>query len=168
MSGLLTDQIRAMIGAERTYPAKEEIGGMAIRYFAIAVGDTDPLYYDDEYARAQGYPSRIAPPTFITESGQYAGNTPNAHGYLPHEWDWPAGFRTIRGGQDYTFARPVLPTDRISVRYRLESIEEKSSRDGRGQLLAISLAEFIDADGAVVATNRELFFLQPLATKGAA
>ncbi len=162
MSDLLTPEIRAMIGAERFYPAREEIGGAAIRYFAIAVGDMDPLYVDDAAAIEQGYPSRIAPPTFIVESGQYAGNTPNANGYIPHEWDWPAGFRTIRGGQDYTFARAILPGDRISVRFRLESVEQKSSRDGRGQLLAISLAEYLDAAGQTVATNRELFFLQPL------
>ncbi|MGY9048406.1 hypothetical protein P775_24735 [Puniceibacterium antarcticum] len=162
MSDLLSEEIRAMIGAERFYPAQEEVSAVAIRYFAIAVGDTDPVYVDDAAAMAQGYPSRIAPPTFVVETGQYAGNTPNDNGYVPHEWDWPEGFRTIRGGQDYTFTRPVLPSDRISVRYRLESVEEKSSRDGRGQLLAISMAEYVDAAGAIIATNRELFFLQPM------
>ncbi|KAA2313813.1 hypothetical protein DL237_10220 [Pseudooceanicola sediminis] len=162
MSDLLSDEIRALIGAERYYPAHEEIGGAAIRYFAIAVGDTDPIYVDDAAARRQGYSGRIAPPTFVVETGQYAGNTPSANGYIPHEWPWPKGFRTIRGGQDYVFKRPIVPSDRISVRYRLESVEAKSSRDGRGQLLAVSLAEYLDAAGAIVATNRELFFLQPL------
>lgn len=163
MSGLLTDALRAMIGEERYYPAREEIGRASIRYFAIAVGDPDPLYCDDAHARAQGYPSRIAPPTFVVEQGQYAGNEPNANGYLPHEWDLPAeGFRTVRGGQDYEFFRPVLPEDEISVRYVLESIEEKSSRDGRGQLMAVSRAVYLDAEGETVATNREIFFLQPM------
>lgn len=164
----MTDALRAMVGEECVYPAQEEIGRAMIRYFAIAVGDPNPLYVDDAYARAHGHPSRIAPPTFIVESGQYAGNAPNAAGYLPHEWDFPVeDMRTIRGGQDYEFFRPVLPDDEISATYALESIEEKSSRDGRGQLMAVSLATYRDAHGATVATNREIFFLQPLGPEAA-
>ncbi len=163
MSGLLTDELRAFIGAERSYQAQEEVGRSAIRYFAIAVEDRSPLYHSDSYAKSQGYPSRIAPPTFVVESGGYSEGKPNANGYLAHEWDLPmTGLRNIRGGQEYEFMRPVLPTDRISVKYVLESIEEKSSRDGRGQLMVISVATYTDAAGEVVATNRETFFLQPI------
>ena len=38
----------------------------AIRRFAEAIGDTNPLYLDEAYARARGYASVIAPPTFPT------------------------------------------------------------------------------------------------------
>jgi acyl dehydratase len=158
---LLTEELKAHIGRREHFPALEPLGAAGIRYFAIAVGDPDPLYCDDAYAQTQGYPSRIAPPTFVVETNQYAHAAPRANGYFPHEWDLPVkGFRTIRGGNDYEFMRPVLPEDEISVTLVLESIEEKTSRDGRGQLLVTSLATYTDAAGETVATNRELTFLK--------
>ena len=45
----------------------KKIGRASIRYFALAIGDDNPLYVDDAYARAAGYPSIIAPPTFVCE-----------------------------------------------------------------------------------------------------
>jgi acyl dehydratase len=163
MMALLTDALRAMIGAKKHYPAQEELGRASIRYFALALGDMNPLYSNDDYARAHGYPSRIAPPTFVVESCQYGNTLPNENGYFAHEWDLPMeGLRTVRGGNEYEFFRPILPEDRISVTYVLEDIQEKTSRNGRGQLLVLSMAQFRDAADELVATNREITFLQPL------
>lgn len=67
-----------------------------------------------------------------------------------------------RRGQDYRFFRPPLPEDRISVRYRLDSVEEKASRDGRGQLMVVWQVDYTDGVGQLVATNHEIFFLQPI------
>jgi N-terminal half of MaoC dehydratase len=69
---LLTEELKAWIGREAHYPAREELGRASIRYFALALGDDNPLYLDDGYAREAGYPSVIAPPTLICETCQYA------------------------------------------------------------------------------------------------
>jgi len=160
---LLTDEVRAWIGREAHYAAREELGRASIRYFALALGDGNPLYFDDAYAKEAGYSSVIAPPTLICESCQYAHQPPNADGYIGHEWHLPvSGCRLIRAGNEYEFMRPVLPADRISVTWTLEDIVERSSSRGGTQLFVTSVARYRDAAGEVVAVNRETLVYQPL------
>ena len=160
---LLTDALKAWIGREVRYSAREEFGRASIRYFALAMGDDNPLYVDDAYARKAGYPSVIAPPTLICETCQYSNNPPNEDGYIGHEWHLPvSGCRLIRAGNDYEFMRPVLPVDRISVTWTLEDIVERSSSRGGTQLFVTSVARYRDAADAVVAINRETLVYQPL------
>ena len=151
---LLTEELKSWIGREAHYPAREELGRASIRYFALALGDDNPLYVD----------GAVAPPTLICESCQYAHQPPNADGYIGHEWRLPVpNSRLVRVGNDYEFMRPVLPTDRISVTWTLESIVEKPSSRGGTQLFVSSVARYRDAQGEVVAINRETIVYQPLA-----
>ena len=160
---LLTDDLKSWIGREAHYPAREELGRASIRYFALALDDDNPLYLDDAFAKRAGYPSVIAPPTLICESNQYAHQAPNADGYIGHEWHLPvANARLIRAGNDYEFMRPLLPADRISVTWTLESIVEKPSSRGGTQLFVSSVGRYLDAKGEVVAVNRETIVYQPL------
>jgi acyl dehydratase len=161
---LLTEELRSWIGREAHYPAREELGRASIRYFALAMGDDNPLYVDDAYARRAGYPSVIAPPTLVCETCQYAHRAPNADGYIGHEWPLPLpASRLVRAGNDYEFMRPVLPSDHISVTWTLESIVEKSFSKGGTQLFVTSVARYRDAVGEIVAVNRETVVYQPLA-----
>jgi acyl dehydratase len=160
---LLTDEIKSWIGREAHYPAREELGRASIRYFALALGDDNPLYVDDAYAKAAGYPSVIAPPTLICETCQYAHRPPNEEGYIGHEWALPvAGCRLIRAGNEYEFMRPVFPADRISVTWTLEDIVERGASRGGTQLFVTSVARYRDAAGDIVAVNRETLVYQPL------
>lgn len=150
---LLTDELKSWIGREAHYPAREELGRASIRYFALALGDDNPLYVNGD----------VAPPTLICESCQYAHQRPNADGYIGHEWHLPVpNARLVRAGNDYEFMRPVLPTDRISATWTLESIVEKPSSRGGTQLFVSSVARYTDAQGEVVAINRETIVYQPL------
>jgi len=160
---LLTDELKSWIGREVHYPAREELGRASIRYFALALADDNPLYIDDAYARAAGYPSIVAPPTLICESCQYAHRPRDADGYIGHSWDLPVGdCRVIRAGNDYQFFRPILPEDRISVTWRLEDIVERSSSRGGTQLFVTSVARYTDARGDLLAVNSETIVYQPL------
>ena len=159
---LLTDDVRAWIGREVTFTAPEELGRAAIRYFALATGDDNRLYTDDDYAREHGHPSVIVPPTLVCETNQFVPDpAPDDNGYIGHTWDLPVtGCRLIRGGNRYTFERPVLPADRISVRWRIADITEKTSSSGTPMLVVASVATYTDADGALVATNEETLIYQ--------
>ena len=160
---LLTEELKGFIGREAHYPAREELGRASIRYFALALGDDNPLYVDDDYAKKAGYPSVIAPPTLICETLQYAHQTPNTDGYVGHEWHLPVpNTRLVRAGNDYEFMRPLLPADRISVTWTLETIVEKPSSRGGTQLFVSSVGRFRDAKGEIVAINRETIVYQPL------
>jgi acyl dehydratase len=50
----------------RSFPPSEpyEVTRVKIKEFADAIGDPNPLYRDQEAAKAAGYPDVIAPPTF--------------------------------------------------------------------------------------------------------
>ena len=155
---LLTDEIKGWIGRETTYTAPEELGRAAIRYFALAIGDDNPIYHDDELAHSQGYPGVIAPPTLVCETGQYMTGPRSAIG---HTWDLPVeGVRMIRGGNDYEFSRPVVPSDIITARWRIEDIKERESSSGIPMLIVTSEATYSNQNGDLLATNRETLIYQ--------
>jgi acyl dehydratase len=158
---LLTDEVRAWIGKEAVYEAPEEIGRAAIRYFALALGDDNPLYTDEEHARANGYPGVIAPPTMICETNQFVGGPRDANGYLTQmfELDIP-NTRQIRGGNSYEFFRPVLPADRVTITWRLEDITERKTSAGIEMLVVTSVATYTDAGGELLARNTETIIYQ--------
>lgn len=158
---LLTDEIKAWIGKEAAYEAPEQIGRAAIRYFALAVGDDNALYSDDGYARANGYPGVIAPPTMICETNQFVPGPRDQHGYLTQMFDLDVpSTRQIRGGNSYEFFRPVLPTDRVTVTWRLEDITERTTSSGMAMLVVTSVATYTDAGGELLARNTETIIYQ--------
>lgn len=158
---LLTEEVKSWVGREVVYEAPEELGRASIRYFALAVGDDNPLYIDEDYARANGYPTVIAPPTLVCETNQFMRGSAGDRNYLGHTWDLPvSGTRLIRGGNEYTFFRPVLPTDRITARWKLAEIEEKTSSNGVPMLVAVSEATYTDQNLQTLAINRETLIYQ--------
>ncbi len=161
---LLTDELKAWIGREVKYTAREELGRASIRYFALAIGDENPLYQDDAFACEAGFRSLIAPPTFVAETCQYAHGRPDAKGYMGHSWELPIkDCRMIRAGNDYEFIRPVVPADRISVTWILEDMVERPRSAGGTQLFVTTVARYFDAAEELVAVNRETTVYQPLA-----
>lgn len=160
MTSLLTDEVRGFVGREVTYTAPEEIGRASIRCFALALGDKNPLYTDDEFARSAGYQGAIAPPTFVCETNQYMSRSPSADGYIGHLWELPVEGRLIRGGNEYEFFRPFYPTDRLTVTWRIADIVERSSSSGEPLLFVISEITYSNQDGDRIATNRETHIYQ--------
>lgn len=162
---LLTDELKSWIGREVHYPAREPLGRASIRYFALALGDENPVYYDQSAAVQAGYPDVVAPPTFVVESCQYAHRAPDGDGYIGHEWRLPVeNCRLIRAGNEYEFMQPVHPGDEVSVTFKLESIEERSRSRGGSQLFVTSLGTYMNQRGEVLATNREVTVIQPLSS----
>ncbi|MGH7932483.1 MAG: MaoC family dehydratase [Candidatus Binataceae bacterium] len=164
---LLTDELKVQLKAwtehDFTYTAPEELGHASIRYFALAMGDDNPLYSDDAYARTAGFPSVIAPPTFVCETNQYAHRAPNDDGYIGHAWEPPLpGFRMIRGGHEYEFSRPVTPDDRLTAVWRLEEITEHVSPRTGPMLVAVAVGTYTNQRGELLARNRETLIFQPL------
>jgi acyl dehydratase len=160
---LLTEAIKSLVGSEVSYTAPDEIGRASIRYFALAIGDDNPLYVDEDYARRNGYPSVIAPPTFICETNQYMSRKPDDMGYIGHRWEIPLeGCRQLRGGHEYEFFRPVVPTDRITATWRITDMQERMSSSGKSMLFVISEATYTNQVGEKLAVNRETLIYQPL------
>lgn len=156
---LATEELRAWIGREAVYDAPEELGRASIRSFALAVGDDNPLWVDDDYARTNGYAGVIAPPTLVCETNQFVQRPPDADGYIGHTWDLPFAGRAIRGGNAYTFHRPVVPADRVRTHWRINEIDERTSSSGASLLVVVSTATYTGSKGDPLAVNRETLLL---------
>jgi hypothetical protein len=153
---LLTPEIRALQGQRRTYRSPEPIGAAAGRYFALAVGDDNPLYTDALFAREHGLAGVTIPLTLITETNQYAGLPIDADGYAGHSWGIEiAGTRRVRGGNTYTFERRIRPDDVVTATWEIAELTEKVTRNGADMLVITSRAEYTNQDDELLAVNVE-------------
>lgn len=104
--------------------------------WAVAVKETNPLYFDTDYAQAHGYADVICPPLYV----QYAtlGITPietlradGTSGKASGNLVFPLCPKRMAGGENTTFLRPSYDGDVITSVRVVESIVEKSGRSGR-------------------------------------
>ena len=58
-----------------TVPTSVRIDGWRVRLFCQAIGETDPVYWDEAAARAAGHPGCPLPPTFLKAvEGEHFGS----------------------------------------------------------------------------------------------
>ncbi len=109
----------SLVGHE-TSPQSDVISATAVQQFADAIADSSPIYRDLDAARAAGYTTIPAPPTFVTHfivSFAEAG--------LDTERS-----QVLHGEQEYVYERPIGVGDAVTVRHRIASI-----RQSRGMAL---------------------------------
>lgn len=115
----VTDEARKQIGKvgeARTI----EIERGAIRRFAEAIGDPNPLFNDEKEARRTRFGGMIAPPTFCRS---LSAAIPDV------KLDMPA-YRGLDGGSDWEYFEPIRPGDRITVQSKLADLRESEGRLG--------------------------------------
>ena len=102
----------------RSFPPTEpyEVSRVKIREFADAIGDPNPLYRDQEAAKAAGYPDVIAPPTFpIVVS---LGNPALADPDLGLNYAM-----VVHGEQRFEYTRPVRAGDVVTCTSTITEIK---------------------------------------------
>ncbi|MBO0865850.1 MAG: MaoC family dehydratase N-terminal domain-containing protein [Mycobacterium sp.] len=116
--------------------ASGEVNRRDWQRWAAAVGDHNPLWFDPEYARANGYHDVICPPLYL----QYAvlgvtrldGLRPDgSSGAVSGSLAFPRAPRRMAGGESTTFFGPAYHRDEIEMVRTIESITEKHGRSGR-------------------------------------
>lgn len=135
---------KALIG--KSYPPSVvyEVGREKIRDFATAIGETNPLYFDEAAARAAGYKDLIAPPTFLTTLNfKYSPAI-----ILDPELGLNYAF-VVHGEQAYEHKRPVYPGDRLVGHGRIADITAR----GANEYLYVE-ASIETEDGEVVSLAR--------------
>lgn len=141
MTSLLTGQARAMIGRQ-SGPITIKVEANAIRRFAEAAGDFNPLYQDPEYARHTRWGGIIAPPTFVRTLAKQV---------LP-EVPIDAPLR-VNGGDAITYGVPIRPGDVITGVSRYAEISKHPGRHGP-MVFVITETTFVNQHGAFVASLR--------------
>ena len=92
-----------------------------IAKFCAAIGETNPLFTDDEAAKKGPYGGVIAPPSFATVFR-------NGRHFFQHVPRFGrAGFDA---GKDVEFVAPIRPGDTISLSSAVKEIYDKTGRTG--------------------------------------
>ncbi|TDC96043.1 MaoC family dehydratase N-terminal domain-containing protein [Actinomadura sp. 7K507] len=108
----------------RSFPPSEpyEVSRVKIREFADAIGDRNPVYRDQEAAKAAGHPDVIAPPTFpIVVS---LGNAGLADPDLGLNYAM-----VVHGEQRFEYARPVRAGDVVTCTSTITEIKSIGSNE---------------------------------------
>ena len=132
---MLPEEVTRFIGQSSETRIFEVEKG-AIKRFADAVGDPNPLYWDEEYARNSAYGAIIAPPGFF---------------------GWPArpmGKSFMFFGQESEFFGSVRGGDTLAASTVIKNITERKGQTGQ---LAFVIREttYLNQNGALVAKARQ-------------
>jgi acyl dehydratase len=141
---IVTEEVRKQIGKSgeiRTY----EVERGAIRRFAEAIGDPNPLFNDERAARNTRFGGMIAPPTFCRSMG---APTPGIE--LPAMGKESRG---LDGGSDWEYFHPIRVGDRVSVQTRLADLRESEGRLGAMVFITMETT-YTNQFGEVCATQR--------------
>ncbi len=145
---LITDEMRAQIGVESP-PVTLEVDKTSVRMFARAVGYTDPVYYDEEAARAAGYRSLPAPPGYLGTPV----HDPNRRGERPAQLSMEPSRplkRMLNGGTDVEYLADVCAGDTLTSTSAVASIEEREGRLGE-MLITTTKTTYRNERGETVA-----------------
>lgn len=91
-----------------------------LRFFAKATDQTDPVYWDEDAAKAAGYPGLPVPPTFLFCLEMESPDPAAIRDLLGLD------YRTLlHGEQGFTYHRMAFAGDRLTFEQKIEDIYEK-------------------------------------------
>lgn len=140
---------KALIGRE--FPAvTATIDPESVKAFARALGETDPLYLDDDAAKRGPFGAIVAPPTypiaFMAQSMAGAASSFDELGL---------NFMTlVHGEQEFDYERPVKAGETLTLTARIHDVYEKEGRSGILDILVLE-TEASDRDGKRVFASRQ-------------
>jgi len=120
--------LRADLVGYRSRPFSVEVEKGRLRLFAKAVGESDPVWTDEDAARAAGYPSLPVPPTFL-----FCLEMERAD---PYDWfeelDIPLG-QVLHGEQAFVYHEPCFAGD--VLRFEAEIVDVFAKKGGALEFL---------------------------------
>ncbi|MDL4775253.1 FAS1-like dehydratase domain-containing protein [Actinomadura xylanilytica] len=161
----LLDSVRTKIGSETTH-SLGAVTALMIRRYARAIGESNPLYHDTEFARSRGHADIVAPPNLVTaitcwDEGPAAEDlrtdgTPKA---LQLEGIPTSGVRVMGGGEDMEFHAPI--TAGTTVVERSTMIDAELLQGRKGPFIVVRYRhEFIGDDELPLVTSTRKVLLR--------
>jgi len=146
---MVPDSLKQYIGKVDP-PHLREVEKGAIRRYADAVGDDNPLYYDEEYARKSRYGCIIAPPGFFGWAKKTISSSEGLVGLIGAMIE--AGYAGILdGGMAYDFYLPVRVGDTLVVSPKVADIALK---EGKTKMMILRFeASYTNQNGDLVAKS---------------
>ena len=137
---VITPEMKEAIGVD-SEPVSYDVEKGAIKKFAQAIGDDNPLFNDEQAARKSRYGGIIASPTFMRS---LISNSPPSF-KNPYS-------AALDGGSEWEYFEPVRAGDRITVTTRIADTGRplrratntlKSFSENRVRAIFLNLAEFV-------------------------
>jgi hypothetical protein len=162
---ILTDEIRSYIGMEtETQLCCDPVERGAVRRFAQAIMDVDPIYMDEEFARHTRYGGPVAPPLFATamlrlpfgdrdlvteraEDPHFDGSVGSSSLGLP---PLPLGkLAMLNGGTDVEIIRYPRHGEWVRIKSRYKDIYERETSKGP-MVFVLYESDFLDEEGKLI------------------
>jgi uncharacterized protein len=170
------ERLQALVGRDLA-PSRfgqDPVNVPMIRHWVEAMGDDNPIYLDDEAARATGREGVVAPPGMMqawTMRGYAATVSPSDPSDTEREMDallQEGGYTSVVAtDSEFEFLHEVRPGDHLSATETIEAISPgKRTALGEGRFVT-SVRTYRDQDGRTVATQRwRLLRFRPPASDG--
>ncbi len=118
---VITPEMRQMVTTWRTEPMAFDVEKGAIKKFAQVIGDTNPLWTNEEQARKSKYGGLVAMPVFLMNFNPFVHGVARPQRPLPN---------SAAAGDAFEFLQPMRPGDLITVGIRFKDIYQKSGKSG--------------------------------------
>jgi acyl dehydratase len=148
--------------------SRTEIGAVSplwARRFALACGETDPIFFDDEAAAAAGYAGTPLPPLLLSSTRSWepgpARDALSEDGTNLADVGYPqgSGLRALGGGQSLRFHADSLAGVELVAEAEVKGAQAKSGRSG--ELLVVEVERrFLTTDGDVLVSCDETRLLR--------
>lgn len=155
---LIPDETLALIGQPLSEPVTVVVDERESQRYAHAVGDINPIYFDEAAAKAAGYRTLVAPPTFVS----HAPVQPRPIEALREDGLYQGADRVklrvdrmMFGGEEWDFLQPVYVGDSITAETRLADLDEKVGSKGPF-VRTVRETTYTNSDGDVVARSRQI------------
>ena len=112
-----------------------------VKFFSKATGQPDPVYFDEDAAKERGFPSLLAPPTFLTTVNH---EQKNPYQYL-HDLSIDMK-NVLHAGQSYKYHDLVFAGDQITMESKIKNMYDKKN----GSL------QFIEFESIFLNQNKKL------------
>ena len=147
----ITDELKALIGTT-TEPVIMEVERGAIRRYADAIDDPNPLFRDVEHAQSSRYGEMICPPGFFGWPVKRGGLMEVLASLAPALAR--AGCpRILDGGVDFEFYLPIRAGDILTSSGKIADIRAREGRTGT-MIFTTLETTFINQNGDLVAKSR--------------
>jgi acyl dehydratase len=139
---------------------------MLTQRFAMAITDEDPIYFDDEAARAAGYERKVAPVTFVSSILEYQAGPPESE--LKEDGVGTGLFPSVvrpdallmGGGQDIDFWEPIYQGDDIHLRRDVVDVYQRPSKRFGELTFVVMQTDGHNQDGVKVVTIRDTLIVK--------
>lgn len=148
---IMVEELAELIGTQSD-PVILDVDRGAIRRYAQAVEDPNPLYNDVEYAKKSKYGEMICPPGFFGWPIKTRGLTEES--VLSQIMKRSGRSTTMDNGGELEFMLPIRAGDILTSVTKIADIYEEVGRSENRFLLAIRETTYVNQNGDVVARSR--------------